>query len=732
MDKDKKSYLEKRLTELEIQDSDNKITIQREEMFNTVSFFCSDENDNIRINYFSLFNTPELYQKKNKYVEFFRTRLNPVNIINDAKYLSPNGSDSRFFFPKLIIEAFKNKTAINTLIVTEGEFKAFKACLHDIYCVGIAGIHNFKDKETKDLPDDFKLLVKTCKIRNIIFLTDADSMSENQVKKALLNNKDQFTRLYSFYCAIKKFRELCKEFSETDLYFSHIKANFEDKGKGLDDLMVLYKGKENEIKKDIEKLEKSRDYFQTLNITDNSLNKLYQYFLLQLDSKGFPKDFFNRFESVLEENEFNYNKIKYQKIDGRLQIIHHPESSNYIRVGNDYYLKGYTISSKKEKIPELKLWKISLIKQDYYHVRNFINMIPKYISFTNVPDNTENYLNVIEGCYNLYEKIKDNPIEGNCEKTLDFLKGIFQDKIIMALDYLSILYKIPTQNLPVICLVSKEQKTGKTTFLKWLCAIYGNNAIILGNEDFSGNFNSHYASKLIIGIDESFIEKRLIKEKIKRLTTDNRINLEAKGKDIVRMDFIGKFILCSNNEDNFINMDDSDNRFFVVKLNKIEKENPFLLDEINNEIAAFLHFIKTRRIENEFKSRLWFSPEVYRTAALENIIKHSRSKVEKELIYWFNDIFSYIEENEINVTPKLLAKQIESSMRGYPMSLKTEIENILKKNWNLSHIGKNGRFRFPTLEKSFKSNNEYEYEIRWENDNGKYYSVTRKLIDNLD
>jgi len=58
------------------------------------------------------------------------------------------------------------------------------------------------------------------------------------------------------------------------------------------------------------------------------------------------------------------------------------------------------------------------------------------------------------------------------------------------LDYLTILFLKPAEKLPALCLVSKEQKTGKSTFLHWLQKIYGDNAVILGNEDFSSNFNT--------------------------------------------------------------------------------------------------------------------------------------------------------------------------------------------------------------------------------------------------
>ena len=44
-------------------------------------------------------------------------------------------------------------------------------------------------------------------------------------------------------------------------------------------------------------------------------------------------------------------------------------------------------------------------------------------------------------------------------------------------------------------------------------------------------------------------------ERIKNLSTAKTQKAEAKGKDKVEGDFFGKFILCSNNEDNFIKID---------------------------------------------------------------------------------------------------------------------------------------------------------------------------------
>lgn len=119
----------------------------------------------------------------------------------------------------------------------------------------------------------------------------------------------------------------------------------------------------------------------------------------------------------------------------------------------------------------------------------------------------------------------------------------------------------PTQILPILCLVSKERATGKTTFLKWMKEIFGRNMTYIKGDSFNSQFNSDWASMLLIAIDEVFFDRKEITERLKYLSTTNKDKLENKGKDREEIDFFGKFILCSNNEDNFIQIDENEIRF---------------------------------------------------------------------------------------------------------------------------------------------------------------------------
>ena len=68
------------------------------------------------------------------------------------------------------------------------------------------------------------------------------------------------------------------------------------------------------------------------------------------------------------------------------------------------------------------------------------------------------------------------------------------------------------------------------------------------DEDFRNNFNSGWASKLIVGGEEISLNRKEDIEKLKNLSTSRVIKSEAKGKDKIECEFFGKFILCSNNE----------------------------------------------------------------------------------------------------------------------------------------------------------------------------------------
>ncbi|WP_034920414.1 primase-helicase family protein [Gillisia sp. CAL575] len=353
------------------------------------------------------------------------------------------------------------------------------------------------------------------------------------------------------------------------------------------------------------------------------------------------------------------------------------KKTSYIRVGTCYYKIVHvpSISGNFNKI--IVPWKIEALRTD--HGKDFIGNIKKFDGFACIPSHHD-FKQELYGFYNTYSPLSNNPKEGKVDYSLQLLKHIFGKQFELGLDYLQLLYSKPTQVLPILCLVSKERVTGKTTFLKWLKTIFENNLTYLNNDDFSSQFNSDWTNKLLICIDEVLFNKEELTERIKYLSTTNFNKLEAKGKDKREVEFFGKFILCSNNEDNFIKIDSDETRFWVLKIPSLKKEETNFLDHLETEIPAFLNFLQNRQLVTKHKTRMWFSAEEIKTEALVNLMQNNRNRVEKELASMILSAMETFEVDEIDLCP-LDALQVLSRTRV--KTDLTHLRQILKKDWKL-------------------------------------------------
>ena len=153
-------------------------------------------------------------------------------------------------------------------------------------------------------------------------------------------------------------------------------------------------------------------------------------------------------------------------------------------------------------------------------------------------------------------------------------------------------------------LLTAENNTGKSTFIKWLKAIFTNNCTIIGNAELSNDFNAGWATRLIVACEESFIDKKPVIEKIKALSTGDKIVINQKGRDHVEVDFFGKFILASNNEDSFIIASKRDIRYWVRKIPVPATDKIDILNSMIEEVPHFLYFLNKREMHSRQKSRM--------------------------------------------------------------------------------------------------------------------------------
>lgn len=298
------------------------------------------------------------------------------------------------------------------------------------------------------------------------------------------------------------------------------------------------------------------------------------------------------------------------------------EDCDYMRVGITYFKRISVTDLHGNTIQKIVKWSKDELVLD--NGKKFLFSIPKYDTFLVRPSHLE-YKSVIGNGYNLYRKISHEVIEGDYTNINKFLSHIFGSKLELVMDYITILWRYPTQILPVLCLVSKERQTGKTTFFKLLRAIFQTNAVILKNENFQTAFNSHYAGKLLIMIDENYVEleKKKEAERIKSMATQDTEFIQFKGKDSEEVDFFGKILMTANNKE-FIKIDKEEIRYMVVEVPQFEKNDPLLFEKMIEEIPAFLFHLTERAIIHRREDRAWFRPELLESETLNEVVRNTR------------------------------------------------------------------------------------------------------------
>lgn len=368
---------------------------------------------------------------------------------------------------------------------------------------------------------------------------------------------------------------------------------------------------------------------------------------------------------------------------------------NYLRIGVEYY-KINNIPMSIDSIMVLQRWNKQTIIDDFG--KKQIKEIPKYNGFCMIPSHN-NFKKEINGFYNKYNPLDYDLKDGSWQDIEMFLRHIFEEHFDLAIDYLSILWHYPNQKLPILCLVSKERNTGKTTFLNLLKLLFQNNVTINTNEDFRSRFNSDWAGKLIIAVDEVLLDRREDSERIKNLATSLNYKSESKGKDKEEVEFIGKFVMCSNNEDSFIKMDSLEIRYWVRKVKPLEKANPNLLEKLKEEIPAFASHLQNRTIVTKKLTRMWFTPQQIETEALQRLVKGNKTTIEKELVEFVSEQLELFELDEICFPATHLVKVLNE--RGVKCST-TYLGSILFNNYNME--SKNSSYKLYRSE--FMSNGE--------------------------
>ena len=365
------------------------------------------------------------------------------------------------------------------------------------------------------------------------------------------------------------------------------------------------------------------------------------------------------------------------------------------------------------------IWNNSTLRQDYG--KNYLATVPKYDGFCTVPDHL-NYRKEIDGFLNLYEPIEHTPQIGDFPNIRSLVLHIFGEQYNLGLDYLQLLFLQPLQKLPILLLVSEERNTGKSTFLNFLKAVFGDNVTFNTNEDFRSQFNSDWAGKLLIVVDEVLLNRREDSERLKNLSTTLSYKVEAKGKDRDEIAFFAKFVLCSNNEYLPVIIDAGETRYWVRKIDRLQSDDTDFLQKLKAEIPAFLYYLQHRQLSTEKESRMWFAPSLLHTEALQKIIRSNRNRLEIEMCELMLDIMASTGIDTFSFCCNDILTLLANT---YVKAEKHQVRKVLQECWKLSPAP-NG-LTYTTYQLNYNRECRYEPIRRV----GRFYTVTRQQLETL-
>lgn len=391
----------------------------------------------------------------------------------------------------------------------------------------------------------------------------------------------------------------------------------------------------------------------------------------------------------------------------------------YIRVGTSLYKLAHQPLANGTTVLRRIPWSFGTIRQDYG--KSHTPPIKKYDGFCTVPSHTD-YHKEIDGFYNLYEPITHVPVEGEFPDIIKLMRHIFGEQFELGLDYMQLLYRQPTQKLPILLLVSEERNTGKTTFLNFLKAVFQDNTTFNTNEDFRSQFNADWAGKLLIVVDEVLLCRREDSERLKNLSTAQTYKVEAKGKDRQEVNFFAKFVLCSNNELFPVIIDMGETRYWVRKVMRLDSDDTNFLQKLKEQIPAFLYYLQHRPLATTKESRMWFDPALIRTEALERIMQSNRNHTEIDIVELLRTIMESQNVDKVSFIPQDLLPLL--SLNGVKVEL-WHIRKVVKELWRLKPAP--NALSYTTYQYDYSRPSKFGAINRV----GRFYTVTKEFLDTL-
>jgi len=157
----------------------------------------------------------------------------------------------------------------------------------------------------------------------------------------------------------------------------------------------------------------------------------------------------------------------------------------------------------------------------------------------------------------------------------------------------------------VSLLMRGDQGSGKgVLFNKVLAKLFGEQyCVIVDSDRLDSQFKGWVAETLFFNLNEIAVDmkgRKSIKNFLKQLVTDDKVQIETKHKDAKEVRIYGN-ILITSNEAFPIEIESSDRRFTVMRTGKTFKENGWdyqnMVEDINNELEDFAVYLKQTKVD---------------------------------------------------------------------------------------------------------------------------------------
>ena len=180
-----------------------------------------------------------------------------------------------------------------------------------------------------------------------------------------------------------------------------------------------------------------------------------------------------------------------------------------------------------------------------------------------------------------------------------------------------------------------------------------------------------------------------------------------------------KFVLCSNNPDCPLWIEEDDDRHLVIDVPPISKKDPRLMSKLKAEIPAFFHFLLNRQMKYpEPQERMWFPMKELETDALKRIKRCSGPKGEIEIAEALFSIMDHYDVDKLEYT----LKDMSELLKAFDIRINGSIRDIVRKRWGLEPAPSN---------MSYTHHNIYliDPEVGTSGCKGRYFTFTREFVE---